>query len=74
MGQAAVALLRRPRNARRLMVHRKVLDGTSYRIVTVTRLADVRKGSKAEKLNASICFPLCTLKADIDRLSFGVRF
>ena len=28
------------------MVHRKVLDGTSYRIVTVTRLADVRKGSR----------------------------
>jgi hypothetical protein len=36
--------------------------------------AQVRKGSKPEKLNASKCFPLCTLKADIALRTRYVRF
>jgi CheY-like chemotaxis protein len=31
--------------------------------------AEVRSGSKTEKLNASKCFPLCTLRADIAQRS-----
>jgi hypothetical protein len=36
--------------------------------------AEVRCGSKAEKLNASLCFPLCTLRADISQCRRHVRF
>jgi hypothetical protein len=38
------------------------------------QVLNVSDGSKPEKLNASICFPLCTLRADIAQCSRHVRF
>ncbi len=37
-------------------------------------VADVSNGSKPEKPNASRCFPLCTLEADIAQCSRHVCF